>query len=71
VFFIRKNTKGKKAIIALNTLFGIGAMKQHVEYEHFELLTNFVEEVVIVHNISGSQIIGAVGPCNKPKNVPK
>jgi len=70
VFLIRKNTKGKKAIIAYNTLFGIGAMKQHVEYEHFKLLITFVEEV-IVHNISRSQIIGAVGPCNKPKNVPK
>ncbi len=46
-------------------------MKQYVEYEHFELLTTFVEEVAIVHNIVGSQIAGAVGPCNKPNNVPK
>jgi hypothetical protein len=71
VFCIRKNTKGKKAIIAYNTLFGMGVMKQYVKYEHFELLTTFVEEVAIVHNISGSQIIGAVRPCSKPKNVPK
>jgi hypothetical protein len=71
MFLIRKNTKGKKAIIAYNTLFGIGVIKQHVEYEHFELLTTFVEKVAIIHNISASQITGAVGPCNMPKNVPK
>ncbi len=45
-------------------------MKRHVEYEHLELLIAFVEEVV-VHNILGSQIASAIGPCSKPKNVPK
>jgi hypothetical protein len=46
-------------------------MKRHVEYEHLELLIAFVEEVVVVHNISRSQIASVVGSCSKPKNVPK
>jgi hypothetical protein len=31
---IRKKTKGKKGIIAYNTLFGTSAMKKYVEFEH-------------------------------------
>jgi len=38
--------------------YRIGVMKIHVEFEHFELLTIFVEEVV-VDNIARSQIAGA------------
>jgi hypothetical protein len=38
--------------------YGIGVMKIHVEFEHFELLIIFVEEVV-VDNIARSQIVGA------------
>jgi hypothetical protein len=34
-------------------------MKRHVEYEHLKLLTTFVEEVVVVDNVSRSQIVGA------------
>jgi hypothetical protein len=70
-FFIRNNTKGKKGIIAYNTLFFVGAIKRHVEYEHLGLLIAFVEEVAVVHIVLGSQIASAIGPCSKPKNVPK
>ncbi len=34
-------------------------LKIHVEFEHLELLTIFVEEVVVVHNIASSQITHA------------
>ncbi len=34
-------------------------LKIHVESEHLELLTIFVEEVAIVHNITSSQIAHA------------
>jgi hypothetical protein len=63
MFFIRKKTKKKKGIIAYNTLYGIGVMKIHVESEHLELLTIFVEEVVFVHNIASSLIAHANEGC--------
>jgi hypothetical protein len=34
MYLIGKKTKGKKGIIAYNTLFGTSAMKKHVEFEH-------------------------------------
>jgi hypothetical protein len=34
-------------------------MKRHVEFEHLELLTTFVEEVGTINNILGSQTLGA------------
>jgi hypothetical protein len=43
---IEKKTKGKKRIIAYNTSFGIGSMKRHIEFEHLELITSYVEKVV-------------------------
>jgi hypothetical protein len=52
---IRKKTKGGNGIIAYNTLFGIGVMKRHVEFEHLELLTTFVEEFATIDNIVRSQ----------------
>jgi hypothetical protein len=44
---IRKKTKGTKGIIAYNTLFGIGAMKRHVEFEHLELLITFLKKLLL------------------------
>ncbi len=32
-------------------------MKRHVEFEHLELLTTFVEEATSIDNISKSQIM--------------
>jgi hypothetical protein len=60
---IGKKTKKKKGIIAYNTLYGIGVMKIHVESKHLELLTIFVEEVVVVDNIASSQIPRANEGC--------
>ncbi len=60
---IGNKTKRKKGIIAYNTFYKIGVMKIHVESEHLELLTTFVEEVVIVNNITRSQIVGANEGC--------
>ncbi len=56
MFFIRRKKKGKKDIIAYNTFLGTS--------EHLELLTTFVEEVVVVIDInSKSQTMGASGGC--------
>jgi len=44
-------TRRRKKIIAYNTLFGTSSMKNHVEYEHFELVTTYVEKLVTVDNI--------------------
>jgi hypothetical protein len=54
-------TREEKIIIAHNTLFGTSSMKNHVEYEHFELVTAYVEQLVIVNNILGSQVVGDEG----------
>jgi hypothetical protein len=54
-------TKRRKIIIAYNTFFGIGSMKMHVEYEHLELVTAYVEQLVTTNNISGSQVVGDEG----------
>jgi len=71
---IEKKIKGKRGIIAYNTFFGRSLMKLHVEYEHLELLTSYVEEVVVENNISRSQIVGDEGsrviqPANKSYKV--
>ncbi len=71
---IEKKTKIKKGIIAYNTLFGTSPMKMHVEYEHLEILTSYVEKVVAKNNISRSQIVGDEGsrviqPANKSSKV--
>jgi hypothetical protein len=58
-----RNKEKEKGIIAYNTLYGIGVMKIHVESKHLELLTIFVEKVVIVDNISRSQITSANEGC--------
>lgn len=36
-------------------------MKKHVEYEHLELVTAYVEQLVTANNISGSQVVGDEG----------
>jgi hypothetical protein len=36
-------------------------MKRHVEFEHFELVTTYVEQLAIADNISRSQAMGDVG----------
>jgi hypothetical protein len=71
---IEKKIKGKRGIIAYNTFFGRSLMKLHVEYEHLELLTSYVEKVVVENNISRSQIVGDEGsrviqPANKSSKV--
>ncbi len=33
-------------------------MKRHVEFEHFELVTTYVEQLVIADNILGTQAMG-------------
>jgi hypothetical protein len=58
---IENKTKGKRGIIACNAFFGTSPMKMHVEYEHLELLTSYVEKVVAENNISRSQIVGDEG----------
>jgi hypothetical protein len=54
-------TKKRKRIIAYNTLFGIVSMKMHVEYEHFEFVIAYVEQLVTANNISRSQVVGDEG----------
>jgi hypothetical protein len=49
---IEKKTKGKRKIFAYNTFFGTSSMKKHVESEHLELLTSYVERVDAANNIS-------------------
>ncbi len=36
-------------------------MKMHVEYEHFELVTAYVEQLVTANNILGSHVVGDEG----------
>ncbi len=54
-------TRGRKRVIACNTFFGTSSMKSHVEYEHIELVSAYVEQLVIVDNILGSQVVGDEG----------
>jgi hypothetical protein len=53
----KSKTKGRKKVIAYNTLLGIGSMKKHVEYEHLELVTTYAEQLVTTNNISRSQVV--------------
>ncbi len=71
---IKTNTKGKRGIISYNTFFGSSSMKRHVESEHLELLTSYIEKVSATNNISRSQIVGdqgtrAIQPTNKSSKV--
>jgi hypothetical protein len=50
---IEKKTKGEKGIIVYNTSFGTSSMKRHIEAEHLEFITTYVEKVV-ADNISRS-----------------
>jgi hypothetical protein len=59
VFYLEENKREEGHYLAYNTLFGIAIMKIHVEFEHFELLTTFVEEIVTIYNISMSQTMDA------------
>jgi hypothetical protein len=67
-------TRGRKRIIAYNTLFGTSSMKNHVEYEHFKLVIAYVEQLVTIDNILVSQVVGDEGcrtirPANKCSKV--
>jgi hypothetical protein len=51
---IEKKTKQKKKISAYKKSFGIGLIKQHVEFEHVKLIATYVVEVFAIEGIRGS-----------------
>ncbi len=76
VFFIRKKTKGKEGIIAYNTLFDIGVMKDmlnlHILSFWLPLLKKlFLQTIYLSHKIWLQVPMRTIGLCSQPKNVPK
>jgi hypothetical protein len=57
---IKREKRGNKDIIVYNTLFRTSVMKRH---KHLELLTTYVEKVVVININSKSQTTYASGGC--------
>jgi hypothetical protein len=57
----KSKTKKKKEIIAYNPLFGTSSMKRHLEFEHFELVLTYVEQLATAKKHLGSQAMGDEG----------